>query len=127
MDKFVKETMQEYLRHPAVSASRIKEVLRSPAHYQASLAAEPDSNETPAKRMGTLIHSAVLEPRRFLDNFMIAPDVDRRTKDGKAQWEEFQVALAVKEGSIGLKQSEADVVVGVAKSMLAHPLAANLL
>lgn len=44
---------------------------------------------TPAMVFGTLAHLALLEPHRFIDEFSFSPDVDRRTKDGKAAWAEF--------------------------------------
>lgn len=44
---------------------------------------------TPAMRLGTLLHLAVLEPERFEVNVVSAPECDRRTKDGKAVWAAF--------------------------------------
>lgn len=38
---------------------------------------------------GQMVHKLVLEPETFGDEFVIMPEVDRRTKDGKAIWQEF--------------------------------------
>lgn len=50
----------------------------------------PDS---PALRLGRAIHCALLEPERWPSAYVVAPDVDRRTKIGKADWAAFQEAL----------------------------------
>lgn len=47
---------------------------------------------TPALEAGRIIHMAVLEPERFASEVVVAPKVDKRTKDGKAQWEAFASA-----------------------------------
>lgn len=78
----------EYHAVPAVSASGLKVFERSPAHYQAWLAAKPE--QTPAMRIGTLAHLAVLQPDIFRGTTVTAPLVDRRTKEGKSIWEQFQ-------------------------------------
>jgi len=70
------------------------------------------------------VHTAILEPRRFLDNFIVAPKVDRRTTEGKMTWAAFQEEAA---GRIVCTDEEAEVVAGVANAMLAHPLASTLL
>ena len=46
---------------------------------------------------GSLVHCLVLEPETFSDNYAVPPDnINRRTKDGKAQWAEFMAANADK-------------------------------
>lgn len=119
----IKETNEEYHRHPAVSASTLKPMLDTPAHYLAALTTE--RKETPALRLGTLIHKAILEPRAFLDNFVIAPKVDRRTSVGKATWAAFQEGVLPSQ--IVVTEDEADAVTGAANAILNHPLASVLL
>lgn len=75
----------------ALNYSGAKELLKSPAHYQAYLNQERE--ETKALRMGSLIHCAVLQPEMLNEKFITAPDCDRRTKDGKATYEAFQSSL----------------------------------
>jgi exodeoxyribonuclease VIII len=38
-------------------------------------------------RFGSLYHTAMLEPEKIATDYHVMPDVDRRTKDGKAAWE----------------------------------------
>ena len=70
----------------AISASGLKLFLRSPAHYYAAYL-DPNRVErqpTPAMRIGTATHCAILEPSRFNDEYAVIPDsIDRRTKEGK--------------------------------------------
>lgn len=45
--------------------------------------------ETEALRIGSLFHAMVLEPQTVHDNYMVAPKVDRRTKEGKHEYDLF--------------------------------------
>ena len=82
---------QEYRAFPALNQSAAKLlVTNSPAHYQAYMNTERE--ETKALRFGTFVHSAILEPHTLNDLYATAPDVDRRTKDGKEQWAAFATA-----------------------------------
>ena len=81
---------QEYRAFPALNQSAAKKLLVSPAHYQAYI--NTPQEETKALRFGTFVHSAILEPHTLNDLYATAPDVDRRTKDGKEQWAAFATA-----------------------------------
>jgi exodeoxyribonuclease VIII len=84
------QILEDYLSSPALSASDLKQVLRSPAHYIAYKSAP--RVESKAQRFGSLAHKAILEPQFFKP--LVSPKVDRRTKEGKAVWEHF-IASAV--------------------------------
>ena len=75
----------------ALNYSGSKELLKSPAHYQAYLNQERE--ETKALRIGSLIHCAVLQPEALNEKFITAPEVDRRTKEGKETYAAFQSSL----------------------------------
>ena len=97
---------KEYRAFPALNQSAAKKLLEgSPAHYQAYMNAPHE--ETKALRFGTFVHSAILEPHTLNDLYATAPDVDRRTKDGKEQWAAFATAnvgktiLDAEESAIG--------------------------
>ena len=47
------------------------------------------SAPTPAMQKGTLIHCLALEPLSFNDRYIVAPEINRRTKAGKQQWQEL--------------------------------------
>lgn len=84
-------TRQEYDAIDALSFTGLKELLKSPAHYQHWRNAQQE--ETKALVIGAATHSAVLTPLAFKDAYAQAPEVDRRTKDGKATWEAVQSSL----------------------------------
>jgi len=75
------------------------------------------ANPTPASRamtMGTLIHAAALEGETL---YAVGPKVDRRTKAGKEEWENFCIENAGKEI---ITQDEAETIRGVSDA--ARPL-----
>lgn len=85
---------KEYRAFPALNQSAAKQLLVSPAHYQAYV--NTPQEETKALRFGTFVHSAILEPDTLDALYATAPDVDRRTKDGKEAWLAFSTANAGK-------------------------------
>lgn len=70
----------------AISASGLKLFMRSPAHYYAAYL-DPnrvERKQTPAMRLGTATHCAILEPERFNAEYTVMPEgLDRRTTAGK--------------------------------------------
>jgi hypothetical protein len=71
----------EYHAAPGISATGLKLFARSPLHYWAAYL-DPNREpreETPALRLGTAIHTAVLEPERFTEEYVTVPaDAPRR-------------------------------------------------
>jgi hypothetical protein len=100
----------EYEAIEALSFSGMKELLKSPAHYKAWLSRPRE--ETKALRIGSAVHMAALQPDKFIRSYAMAPEVDRRTKEGKAVWEAFQSSL--KEGQVGLPFDEYNQVITLA-------------
>lgn len=78
----------EYRRAPGTNVSALKELSRSPRHYQFRL---NNPKESAALKMGSVCHTAVLEPHRFLAEYVLWDKRDdedglkrRRGKDWKA-------------------------------------------
>ena len=70
----------------AISASGLKLFMRSPAHYYATYL-DPNRIErspTPAMRVGTATHCAILEPERFSAEYIALPEGLDRRKEGEA-------------------------------------------
>lgn len=84
-------TREAYDALPGLSYSGMKELMRSPAHYRHWLTAPKE--ETKALRIGKAVHAAALQPDAFRATYAMAPEVDRRTKDGKATWEHAVASL----------------------------------
>lgn len=113
----------QYLSLERLSPSGAKLLARSPAHF-AWNRANP-APETPALRIGKALHSLALEGRPAFDlAFAVAPECDRRTKEGKALWADF---TAASEGRTLLTATEAELVEGMAGGILSHPLVPALI
>ena len=111
----------EYHAHPAISKSGLDRIDQSPAHYRASLT-EP-RKETPALTFGTAAHCWILETDEALYRYVIAPQgIDRRTKDGKAQWAELESS-----GKTIISAEDAETLENMLASVHGHPVANELL
>ena len=104
-------SLQAYNESKALNYSGAKEILKSPAHYQAWLKAE--RVETEALKLGRLVHLASLEPHVFDKQVRLAPTWDARTTEGKAIKKAFLATL--KEGEEYLDQEEMDEVMTIAE------------
>lgn len=120
--KRIDMTNEEYHSdRTAVSSSGLKELLRSPMHFQHYLNGERQEREV--FRLGTAIHAALLEPDRFAAEYLIAPDKGR-SKDSKAAYEEF---IKQHPGAYFISQSEMDMINGIAEQVSKHSYASELL
>lgn len=79
---------------------------------------------TEAMEFGKAFHVALLEPEKLEESIAIAPEVDRRTKDGKATWEAFLIAS---QGKIPLTQRDAEQIIRMRCAVFGNPVAAALL
>ena len=112
----------EYHRDPSISKSGLDQFRKSPAHFQAWL--KQDRQQTPAMRIGTLTHTAVLEPNSFDEKTVVAPLVDKRTKEGKSIWEQFK---GDNEGKDIISLDEHEQIVAMRDSVRKHQAAGKLL
>jgi exodeoxyribonuclease VIII len=78
---------EDYSRWDAVNHSRLRHFDKTPQHARHAMLHPKDSSEY--QELGHAIHAALLEPQRFDDSYVVAPDVDRRRKEGKRIWKEF--------------------------------------
>lgn len=112
-------SFDQYKQIDAVNASFIKRFAKCPA--EAHLPMETTRNMV----IGSAVHALALEGEEsFLSQYTVAPNVDKRTKDGKATWAEFQEA---NQGKELLTADEMMIVNGCVKSLKAHPLASRML
>lgn len=78
-----------YNKHEGIRRSDLWHMNRSPAYFKAQ--SESKSEPTASMIFGIAVHKMVLEPDTFFDEYAIAPDVDKRTKDGKEKWQNFLI------------------------------------
>jgi exodeoxyribonuclease VIII len=85
----------EYELIPAMNHSTLKHFDRTlaEARYYMTHPAAP----TAAMELGTALHAALLEPSRFLEDYVVPIKVDRRTTAGKEAWAAFEAANKGKE------------------------------
>lgn len=112
----------DYHAAEALSSSGARKLRQSPAHYK--LMRDTPSAPTPQMMFGTCVHDGVLEPDAFGSRVCAAPDVDKRTKEGKATWQEFSAANV---GKIILSSDDFDRARRCIDAVLAHPAATQLL
>lgn len=75
----------DYVEINAVNHSLLHTLeTKSPLH--ARYQRENPTPNTPALLVGRAAHSLILEPATFDQYWVVAPDVDRRTKAGKEEW-----------------------------------------
>ena len=117
----------DYHRHSAVSKSHLDQVARSPLHYWARYL-DPNRIEpepTAAMLVGSAVHTHVLELDQWDARYAMAPEsIDRRTKQGKAEWEVFTTAAT---GRTVLSRTDAELVMRMGHAVYSHPAAAMLL
>lgn len=116
-------TNADYHAHSAISKSGLDLIDRSPAHYIAGRT-EP-RKETPAMTFGTACHAYVLEPHTFNKRYItLLEKIDRRTKEGKAQWATFQAEAGDREV---LERETFENLVSIGINIMNHPVASELL
>ena len=121
------ETNEQYHANSAISHSKLELFRRRPISYYrrfiARTVARPETTE--AFRIGSAAHCAVLEPDQFWARYALRPDgIDRRTKDGKAAFAEFESANV---GKVVIAKDEAGDVEEMTAAVQHHPLASQLL
>lgn len=107
----------EYHSIEALSASGAKHLLRSPAHYLAARAAPHEPSA--AMKLGTVVHTLVLEPEKAVHEIAVAPKFDRRTSLGRAAADEFEAAAG---GKLIIDEGSYDIARRIADRVRAHPL-----
>lgn len=113
--------IDDYHGLAALSSSGIKKLLRSPAHYivERTKRSEP----TEAMRIGTAVHTLLLEPHREAE-IVEMPAFNARTKDGRADRDAW---LAEHAGSQAFDAETLGRIRAAVAAVRAHPGAALLL
>ena len=113
-----------YHSGPGISKSGLDLVERAPRIYCDTVCGRIPRKQSEAMNLGSAVHALVLEPSEVgVAMIAVAPDVDRRTKDGKAAYAEF---LASSAGKIVLSPDEYARACGMAQAVHEHPIAGQL-
>jgi|694.fasta_scaffold17186_19 hypothetical protein len=93
---------------------------RTPAHYKAKVEGRIAEEQTPAMRLGQMIHRAILEPETVAGAWVVKPEgMNFATKEGK----EWRVAQSLPI----ISAEEAATITGMRDSVHAHPAVRRIL
>ena len=76
------------LNERPLSYSSIKEFAKSPRHYLDYINKQRTA-PTDAMKLGSMVHCMILQPHLFNEQFVVAPEVNKRTNAGKEEWATF--------------------------------------
>jgi exodeoxyribonuclease VIII len=113
-------TMAEYHQHPAVSRSKLVNMMRSPMHCKFEMDRKLDE-PTPSMVIGSAVHTAILEPEMF-DSVYVECNADGRTNEGKAIKKAYAAA-----GKTIFKPGDMDDIRGMTEAVRSHKTASELL
>lgn len=115
-------TRSRYGAIEAASYSKLKNFERSAAHAREYML--HPSEPTESMDFGSASHCCILEPERFASDYVAAPKVDRRTKEGKNAWNEFEDLNRDKEI---LSAEDMELCTEMAAAVRLHPFVRDLL
>lgn len=108
-----------YNRRKGVRRSDLWKLNRSPKHFR--YAQENPVDQTAAMTFGSAVHAAVLTPRTFKKDYVVA-DFDARTKEGKALKQQ-----AIDAGKTLLTKDQFEQISGIVKAIRSNQYAKRLL
>ena len=117
-------TNQEYREAPGLSRSELFILNKSPLHFK--YAQEHPEEETAALKFGTAVHTRILEPAEFLKRYFVRPKLDRRTREGREQYERWMME-GIESGKELLSDEDAQVIEEMAAMVESDPIARQLL
>lgn len=117
-----KMSNKEYRDKPGLSASSIKAMAKSMAHYKYAIDHPQEDSE--ALLFGRAYHKYVLEPSDFSSEFMVIPKLNRRTKEGK---EEYARLMLEADGRDIIDEETMQIIDDMRKVLYVTPFARKLL
>lgn len=110
---YVKDTFEEYLGKPDISASDLKNFLQSPAYYKYKSTEVKKDEQGKHFLIGSAFHELLLEPEFFNQTYLVMPKFDLRTKAGK---EEHQSFTENHKGKVFLDKDDYEMIIAMSKS-----------
>ena len=107
----------EYRKKEGISASDLKMMMKSMAKWK-YFQDNPEDGDTEAFLFGRAYHKLMLEPDDFDKEFIVSPKFDRRTKEGKAAYEDF---LAKAEGKDVISEDTYQTLLEMQAALYATP------
>lgn len=119
---------EEYQAVEAISKSRLQTAaITMEKYYDTFLAQDKEpQKEKEALTFGNALHCRILEPERFLTDYLIVPKIDKRTKQGKEDFAHFE-AIAIEEKKEMILDQDAYTCERVADRLSKHSVVGPLL
>lgn len=117
---------EDYHAGPGVSKSQLDDIAIDPSCYLWRTHAPEDEEKKAALTMGSALHCLLLEPAEFDRRFILAPEFNRRTNQGKADEQAFLLQIA-RQGMSVLDAEQGRKLQLMRESTLAHHAARFLL
>lgn len=108
-------SMETYLNRMEISSSDLKALARSPLHFKSRMY---NGSQSAAQMRGSRFHAAIEDWERFEKEYIVSPSFDRRTKEGKLRFVEFELEHTDK---TVLTRAEWDEIVGMRESLYSVP------
>jgi ATP-dependent exoDNAse (exonuclease V) beta subunit len=115
-------TEQEYNQHEGIRRSDLWKIRESPEKYLWAIG-HPEE-PTPALVFGSMVHKLLLQPKEFADEYAVAPEADRRTKESKEAYQAFITENARK---TIVSANDMLAAMGMVSAVERHPIASKLL
>ena len=116
------EINREFLEKRPLSYSSLKAFRRSPRHYVQYLI--KPFKPTPAMFLGSLVDTLVLTPEKFDKTYFVVPEISRKTKAGR---EQYEAAMVQAGDRMVVSREMIDKAKEMVNSLYSHPVAAELL
>ena len=114
----------EYDAHPGIRRSSLWAINKSPLHFKWQEDHPKEASEDLA--FGIAAHKYILERDDFFNEFSIAPEVNRRTKSGREEWEAYQI-LCSQENKTAISSTDFETIKEMCSAIDQHPFARRLL
>lgn len=109
----------------AVSSTWLKKIEKSPFHLKSYLSSPP-AESTPALIMGSAVDCLIFEPDEWNNQFIIAPEINRRTNAGKDEWAAL-LADAAKTKRQLISEADHFEALQTAKAVRTNPVMADIM
>lgn len=116
-------SQKKYREAEGISRSELFKISRSPMHFKYSMENPEDSASL---AFGRALHKYILEKDDFYNDFIVLPEINRRTKAGKEEYERYQME-AFESGRELVSRADMTVIMEMYAAVMGHPLAKQLL
>lgn len=90
MSVFYENDKEYFADHSRISNSMLTELKKSAKGFHRQyILGERQQRDSKAMRIGTLVHGLLLEPKALAERIIVAPKINRRTKEGQAAYDAF--------------------------------------